>query len=156
MSAHRSSPLRAITGPRLARRLRSVTRSGRRAAIALGVAVLAPAVVVAGCAAPERGPAPPEQMDGGNPQRGSELIASYGCGSCHEVPGVDSADGLVGPPLAGMGRRAYVAGMLPNTASNLEHWIQDPQEVVPGNAMPDLGVTSRDARDITAYLYKLR
>ncbi|PRY20191.1 hypothetical protein CLV70_12572 [Pseudosporangium ferrugineum] len=31
----------------------------------------------------------------------------------------------------------------------------DPQAVEPGTAMPDLGVTSTDARDIAAYLFTL-
>jgi hypothetical protein len=30
-----------------------------------------------------------------------------------------------------------------------------PQGVVPGDAMPDLGVSSSTARDIAAYLYEL-
>jgi cytochrome c1 len=35
-------------------------------------------------------------------------------------------------------------------------WIQRPQEVDPKNAMPNMGVTDQDARDIAAYLYTLR
>jgi cytochrome c len=35
-------------------------------------------------------------------------------------------------------------------------WIQNPQKVLPGNAMPQMGVTSRDSRDITAFLYTLK
>jgi cytochrome c2 len=46
--------------------------------------------------------------------------------------------------------------MLPNTPDNLMHWIQKPQEVVPRNAMPDMGVNEKDSRDIAAYLYTLR
>lgn len=40
-----------------------------------------------------------------------------------------------------------------NTPGNLMHWIQHPQTVVPGNGMPELGVTEDQARDIAAYLY---
>jgi cytochrome c1 len=32
-------------------------------------------------------------------------------------------------------------------------WIVDPQAVSPGTAMPRLGVTPADSRDITAFLY---
>ncbi|HJR12792.1 MAG TPA: hypothetical protein VJ833_02740 [Rhodanobacteraceae bacterium] len=32
-------------------------------------------------------------------QRGATLIARYGCGSCHAMPGIDNADGLVGQHL---------------------------------------------------------
>jgi cytochrome c2 len=38
---------------------------------------------------------------------------------------------------------------------NLVKWLRQPQNVVPGNAMPDMGVTPQDARDIAAYLYTL-
>jgi len=34
-------------------------------------------------------------------------------------------------------------------------WIRGPQRFHPGSAMPDLGVSERDARDIAAYLYAL-
>ena len=60
--------------------------------------------------------APPE-VPGGSPQRGQQLISQYGCGSCHTVPGVRGADGLVGPPLTRMGARAYIAGKLPNNGN---------------------------------------
>jgi len=94
-------------------------------------------------------------VDGGDPARGVRALGTYGCGSCHMIPGVDGANGNVGPPLTAFGRRTYVAGLLPNTQENLVHWIQQPQAVSPGNAMPNLGVTDRDARDIAAYLYTL-
>jgi cytochrome c len=62
----------------------------------------------------------------------------------------------VGPPLAGFGGRAYIAGVLPNTPENLLRWIQDPPGVDSLTAMPNLGVTSRDAVDIAEYLYTLQ
>jgi cytochrome c1 len=55
-----------------------------------------------------------------------------------------------------MARRVYVAGLLRNTPDNMVRWISDPQSVVPGNAMPNMGITAAQARDITAYLYTLR
>ncbi len=114
------------------------------------------ALTVAGCAGPEQRAAPPQQVQSGSPGRGAQLIESYGCGSCHTVPGVTGADGLVGPPLDRFGRRSYIAGELPNTADNLQLWIADPQEVEPGTAMPDLDVTPDDAADIAAYLESLQ
>jgi cytochrome c oxidase assembly factor CtaG/cytochrome c2 len=92
----------------------------------------------------------------GDPQRGRELIRQYGCGSCHTIPGINGADALVGPPLDRMGRRIYIAGMLRNTPSNLATWVQFPQQVVPGNAMPNMGLTRTQAEDIAAYLSSLR
>jgi hypothetical protein len=62
----------------------------------------------------------------------------------------------VGPSLAGFGGRAYIAGVLPNTPVNLVTWISDPPGVDSLTAMPNLGVTSRDAVDIAEYLYTLR
>jgi cytochrome c1 len=47
-----------------------------------------------------------------------------------------------------------LAGRLPNGPENLERWLRGPQAVKPGSAMPDLGVTERDARDIAAYLLR--
>ena len=88
--------------------------------------------------------------------RGAELIGRLGCGYCQTIPGIDNANGRVGPPLTGFGDRLYVAGMLPNTPENLMAWIEDPQRVVPGNVMPVLGIGDHDARDIAAYLYTLR
>jgi cytochrome c1 len=95
------------------------------------------------------------QVPNGNPERGELLIDAYGCGSCHIVPGVTGANGAAGPPLTGFARRAYIAGQLSNTPTNLIRWIMDPQQVEPGTAMPDLAVPEAEARDMAAYLYTL-
>jgi cytochrome c len=116
----------------------------------LGLAVL---LSVAGCAGTPT-TAPPEIRDG-QPVRGADLIARHGCGSCHTIPGIDRADGLVGPPLTRFGARSYIAGELVNNADNLQRWIVDPQQIEPGTAMPNLGIPPIDARDIAAYLYTL-
>ena len=73
----------------------------------------------------------------------------------HSVPGISGANSLVGPPLTHFAQRGYIAGMLRNTPDNLVQWIRDPQKIVPGNAMPALGIDNRDAHDIAAYLYTL-
>jgi cytochrome c2 len=95
-------------------------------------------------------------MTGGEPARGKEAIGRYGCATCHTIPGVDGARGQVGPSLAGIAVRSYLAGKLPNTPPNMIRWIREPQEVQPGTAMPELGVTEQDGKDIAAYLYTLR
>lgn len=87
--------------------------------------------------------------------RGRILIREYGCGSCHTVPGVPNAIGRVGPPLYAMRTQIYVAGVLPNTPQHMTKWIMDPQDVNPRTVMPDLDVTNRDARDMTAFLYEI-
>ena len=55
-----------------------------------------------------------------------------------------------------LGRRIYIAGVLRNTPDNLTRWIRDPQKIVPGNAMPDMGITEPEARDLAAFLQTLR
>jgi len=93
---------------------------------------------------------------GGNPTRGRAVIDHYRCGACHTIPGVPHADGLVGPPLIFFARRTYIAGELPNTTQNLIRWVRGPQSVEPKNAMPNLGLSEQEARDVAAYLYTLR
>ena len=90
----------------------------------------------------------------GDAARGQAMIVKYGCTSCHIVPGV-RGNGLVGPPLTHMARRGYIAGRLTNVPQRMIDWIRSPQKISPGNAMPDVGVTEKDARDIAAYLYTL-
>ena len=94
-------------------------------------------------------------LTGGHPENGPALIARYGCASCHAIPGVRGADREVGPPLAGIARRMYIAGVLTNTPEHMVEWIQDPPRVDSLTAMPNMGVTARDARDIAAFLYTL-
>jgi cytochrome c len=96
------------------------------------------------------------QNAGGNPERGQQLIREYGCYSCHIVPGVTGANGLVGPPLTHWANRGFIAGELPNTAENLILRVQNPQAVESSMAMPNLGVSEHDARDIASYLYTIK
>ena len=71
-----------------------------------------------------------EAMTGGDAARGRDLLRSYGCQTCHTIPGVDGADGLVGPPLGGIAARSYIGGVLPNSPENMTRWIVDPKGVV--------------------------
>jgi cytochrome c2 len=96
------------------------------------------------------------RLTGGDPAKGRAAIPKYGCHTCHVIPGVAGAVGLVGPPLTGIADRVYLAGRLPNTAENIARWIRHPRQVDEQTAMPDTGVTEADARDIAAYLYTLR
>jgi cytochrome c len=95
-------------------------------------------------------------LTGGDPSRGPDLMRKYGCQSCHTIPGVVGANGLVGPPLAGIASRSYIAGVLPNAPDNMLRWIRDPKAVDAKTAMPNVGVTPSDARHIAAYLYTLK
>jgi cytochrome c len=72
------------------------------------------------------------------------------------IPGVSGANGVIGPSLAGLARRSFIAGSFVNERERLEMWIVQPQQLQPGSAMPAVGVTPAQARHIAAYLYTLR
>jgi cytochrome c2 len=88
--------------------------------------------------------------------RGQQLLSRYQCGSCHAIPGVAGAIDPVGPPLSAYGRRSYIAGRVPNHPESLAQWIVHPASLVPDTAMPSMGVSAMDARDMAAYLLALR
>lgn len=91
----------------------------------------------------------------GDASRGRSALSQYGCHACHRIPGITGADVNVGPPLAGIARRQLIAGQIANTPETMARWIRNPQDVDALTAMPNLGVTERDARDIAAYLATL-
>lgn len=117
------------------------------------LALLLTMAATAGCE--EALPPPHLRVAGGDPERGATAITAYGCGGCHTIPGIRDADGTVGPPLTDYAMRGYVAGVLPNWPRHLVRWIVNPPAISPQTAMPALGVTEQDARDIAAYLYTL-
>lgn len=91
----------------------------------------------------------------GDLRRGEKALYQYACNACHTIPGVTSSAPNVGPPLAGMGRRTLIGGKLANTPDNMVRWLRHTREVDPLTAMPEMGVTEQDARDIAAYLATL-
>jgi mono/diheme cytochrome c family protein len=101
-------------------------------------------------------PAPQESAGEPSARRGVHAINQYMCATCHHIPGIVGANAPVGPPLSGIGSRTFIAGVLPNTTENMVRWLRDPPSIDANTAMPDLGVTERDARDIAAYLDKLK
>jgi cytochrome c2 len=92
----------------------------------------------------------------GSPEHGGVLIRKYGCGSCHTIPGIPGAKSTVGPPLAGIAGRSYIAGVLPNNPDNMTAWIHNPPAVDSKTAMPYMGISAAEARDIAAYIYTLK
>jgi mono/diheme cytochrome c family protein len=87
--------------------------------------------------------------------RGKTALAQYACDSCHDIPGIPGPVALVGPPLSGVGSRLIIAGLLANTPQNMRDWILHPQKIKPGDAMPNMGVSERDAEDMVTYLESL-
>ena len=118
------------------------------------VLILATAWGVSACVTPHDRAA--EQVTGGDVARGKIAIRQYGCQTCHVIPGVTGADALVGPPLNGIGSRHYLGGVVTNSPDGMIAWLRDPRAFEPLTAMPVLGVTEQDARDMAAYLFTLR
>jgi len=107
--------------------------------------VLGTLMVLGGCTSP----APPDRF------AEAKAIISSRCGSCHVVPGVSGAHGNVGPSLAGIGNRQVLAGYFKNDRATMIRWITQPQAMLPRNAMPNTGLTPRQANLVADYLYTL-
>ena len=88
-------------------------------------------------------------------ERGRAALSQYGCNGCHVIPGITGAQVNVGPPLVGIARRQLIAGQIANTPEAMAAWLRNPQSIDALTAMPNLGVTERDARDIAAFLATL-
>jgi cytochrome c len=119
--------------------------SGRLLLAALLVLGLA-----AGCG---RGTTRPDLPASASPARGKQLIEYYGCGACHVIGGIATANGHVGPALTNFSADRQIAGTLPNTAANVVRWIRNPQKIAPKTDMPTLGIGRQGAQAIAAYLY---
>jgi cytochrome c len=114
------------------------------------------AALLTGCQTSRRNLENAARLTGGDPYAGRTKITQYGCQSCHTIPGVVGARALVGPPLIHWAQRTYIAGELPNTPENLTRWLQHPTQIESKTAMPEMGVTEQDSKDIAAYLYALQ
>src|SRR5436190_18386170 len=67
------------------------------------------------------------------------------------------ADATIGPDLTHLASRTTLAALtLPNDATNLAHWIEDPQRYKPGSKMPGFALTERQIAALVAYLDGLK
>ena len=124
---------------------------------AVAAVVVSTAVALTACTnSGDTGEAGSRVVRGASPTAGKQQIVRYGCGACHEIPGIKQANGLVAPPLTQFGRRGTIAGHFANTPDNLINWVNNPPAMVPGTDMPNLGVTRDEARNIAAYLESLQ
>jgi mono/diheme cytochrome c family protein len=99
---------------------------------------------------------PSDSAAAGDAARGKQALTQYGCHGCHRIDGIVGPETNVGPPLHDFGRRLTLPGAQPQTQAQLVLWLRQPQALHPQTAMPALGVSERDARDIAAYLGNLR
>jgi cytochrome c len=118
----------------------------------VGLAALAASAFAGGCVGGKS-----EDVDArvvpGDAVAGARVIRQVGCGACHKIPGIREARGPLGPPLSAFAARTFIAGRLPNTPENLALWIRSPRSVEPRTAMPNLGLSETEARNVAAYLY---
>lgn len=142
---------------------------GLLVAVALGVAApAAPGVLAGQTAMGQGGPARPAvriSVRGGDPDRGAVVFQQ--CYACHSV--VDGEVGLSGPNLLGVVGRAAGAEAgfdyspalrgaagergLAWTARELDRFLADPEQALPGTSMAFVGLTDpRDRADVIAYL----
>lgn len=121
-----------------------------------GCAAIFLSVLLTGCLGGKAKGVHPVNTGGGDVARGQQAIVHYGCGKCHTIPGIRDAHGVVGPPLAKIGSRTIIGGEFPNVPSTLAQWIHSPTTMKPKTAMPDLGLTEQQSRDVAAYLETLR
>ncbi len=136
--------------------LEGARHSSRSRACGAATAFVVAIAALSGCG--ERKPVDRRytEVAGASIERGQRLLGQYQCGSCHAIPEVPGAAGSTGPTLAGFGRRSYIAGEVPNGPATLTRWIESPRALVPDTAMPDMGASRADARDMAAYLLALR
>lgn len=132
---------------------RSLERLGAR--IVFAALVVAAGCAACGCRGASTAVAASRAATGGDPEHGETVIRQVGCGSCHTIPGVRGARGVVAPPLSFFARRTFIGGEVPNSADNLVRWLCNPQQIEPHTAMPNLGLSEQQARDVAAYLYTL-
>ena len=92
----------------------------------------------------------------GRPAAQSSRLFLDRCSNCHQIRGT-SATADVGPDLTHVGSRTTIAaGTLTNTLANMERWIAHPQDVKPGNQMPDLHLTDAQVHELARYLERLK
>ena len=123
---------------------------------ALAILAIALALAISGACTQAGTGASAALVPGGDAGRGAAVILARECGTCHRIPGIRGADGLAAPPLDWMARRTYIAGRVPNDPETMVRWVRAPETIDPATAMPNLGLSAQQARDVAAYLFTLR
>ncbi|MGC1783214.1 MAG: cytochrome c oxidase subunit II [Acidobacteriaceae bacterium] len=88
-------------------------------------------------------------------EEGRAVFERNACINCHTIRGT-VANGRFGPDLTHlMSRTTIGAETLPNTQTNLEAWIKDPDFYKPGCLMPAMKLSDQDIAKIVSYLVTL-
>jgi cytochrome c oxidase subunit 2 len=87
---------------------------------------------------------------------GRSAFLGQSCVNCHRVRGTPAQGGYAPDLTHLMSRQTLAAGLLPNTAENLGHWVADPQTLKPGCLMPAFGLGDQEREEIVRYLLTLR
>lgn len=87
---------------------------------------------------------------------GHDAFFKGDCHACHTIRGTP-ADATDGPDLTHVGsRKSLAAGVLDNHIGTMAGWIAGPQDVKPGNKMPETPVfTGTELRALSAWLGSL-
>lgn len=134
------------------------------------VIVQSPADYQAWLAQQQQGPVQPTTAA---EQAGQKAFEASGCTLCHQIgnnvpagfpdPNVPTNPGrkIIGPNLTHVGSRGNLAGAtFDNTPQNMEHWLEAPNEVKPGNLMTtfikDGQISPQTAQQLAAYLESLK
>jgi cytochrome c oxidase subunit 2 len=88
---------------------------------------------------------------------GHDAFFKGDCHTCHTIRGTP-ANATVGPDLTHVGsRKSLAAGTLNNHIGTMAGWIAGPQDVKPGNKMPETPVfTGTELRALSAWLGSLQ
>lgn len=98
---------------------------------------------------------------------GHELFSTKGCTLCHSINGAYEAAGVEpAPVLTGFASRVTLAGaIMDNNGENLTAWLDNPEEIKPGNIMyreapsytdESLKMTQNEISALVAYLQTLK
>ena len=97
----------------------------------------------------------------GDANRGKTLFESKACITCHTLPGIASATGTVGPPLAGIANTAGTRKPGMSAEAYIRESIENPNAfVVPGfpspSPMPPGQAAGQELADLVAFLLAQR
>jgi cytochrome c oxidase subunit 2 len=89
-------------------------------------------------------------------QKGQQVFLSSACVMCHAINGTP-AGANVGPNLTHLAsRNTIAAATLPNDREHLAQWVNDSQQIKPGNRMPPNKFSPEDMQAVLDYLQSLK